>query len=371
MPSVRMTGLRNAPNKNGGGIRNEKLEYDAFIAKWRAGLRGSGDEWDGILALAELKRRDVFKFLLGEGKWEHDRQTRHLFRKMFYEIGAYRKEAQARPIKHHIDEAERRLMAHAKQIQKEMDEEPNTDLKRVYERLRVKIYGERGTLKALRIFPNMKFGFWREMIWRDIPSRNVVARTIELDTRLQVELGKVLIFYLRGKKVSLLTIARLILLAYWAGDLSGLGEIPVKVSKKKGKKEGEEEGSEVNEVPQEVSQQEGREEKGTVTSAPTVTATKAIYTGRALKVRNIHDNLRQARLHRAAAFDPKKADRLLKAEIKQARRILGRAGSGLGILPQLSLSKFVKSRGLNQPQVACLIRTMLTAQIATNSETDE
>lgn len=102
-----------------------------------------------------------------------------------------------------------------------------------------------------------------------------------------------------------------------------------------------------------------------------MSATKAIYTGRALKVRNIHDNLRQARLHRAAAFDPKKADRLLKAEIKQARRILGRAGSGLGILPQLLYSKFAKARGLNQQQVAVLIRTMLTAQRATNSESDE
>ena len=251
-----------------------------------------------------------------------------------------------------------------------MDEESIADLKRVYERLRANIYEKRGRLHALKFLPDRKFGFWVEMIWRDIPSRNVVARTIELDTRLQVELGKVLIFYLRGKKVSLLTIARLILLAYWAGDLSGLGEIPIKVSKKKGKKEGEEEGTEVSEVPQEVSQQEGGEEKGTATSTPTVTATKAIYTGRPLKVRNIHDNLREAGLHKAAASDPKKADRLLRAEIKQARKILGPAGSGLGILPQLYLSKFVKARGLTQQQVAVLIRTLLTAQRATNSESD-
>jgi hypothetical protein len=362
--------ITECPRNTDGAIRNDKLEFDAFLVKWRNGLNDRGMEWEGRLAVAELKRNDAFEFLLGDGKWAHNRQTQHLFRKMFHEIKVYREEAQGRPTKQHIDEVENKLIAIAEKIQKEMDQESIPNLKRVYERVLVNIHGQRGRLHAIRILTPKKFGFWVEMIWRDLPSRNMVARTIELDTRLQVELGKVLIFYLREKKVSLLTIARLILLAYWAGDLSGLGEIPVKVSKKKGKKEGEEEGSEVNEVPQEVSQQEGREKKGTATSTPTVTATKASYTDRPLKVRNIHDNLREAGLHRAAAFDPKKADRLLMAEIKQARRILGRAGSGLGILPQLSLSKFVKARGLTQPQVAVLIRTLLTAQRATNSESD-
>jgi len=371
MPHARLARLRNAPEKQTGAIRNEQLEYDAFLAKWRNGLNGRGMEWEGRLAVAELKRNDAFEFLLSDGKWAHNRQTQHLFRKMFHEIKVYREEAQGRPTKQHIDEVENKLIAIAEKIQKEMDQESIPNLKRVYERVLVNIRGQRGRLHAIRILTPKKFGFWVEMIWRDLPSRNMAARTIELDTRLQVELGKVLIFYLREKKVSLLTIARLILLAYWAGDLSGLGEIPVKVYKKKGKKEEGEEGTEVSEVPQEVSQQEGREEKGTATSTPTVTATKAIFTGRPLKVRNIHDNLREAGLHRAAAFDPKKADRLLMAEVKQARRILGRAGSGLGILPQLSLSKFVKARGLTQPQVAVLIRTMLTAQRATNSESDE
>ena len=371
MPHAQLARLRNAPEKQTGAIRNEELEYDAFLAKWRNGLNGRGMEWEGRLAVAELKRKDAFEFLLCDGKRAHNRQTQHLFRKMFHEIKVYRKEAQGRPLKQLIDEVDKRFIAIEEKFQKEMDQESNPDLKRVYESLRADIYGKRGRLLAIRVLTPKKFGFWVEMIWRDLPSRNMAARTIELDTRLQVELGKVLVFYLREKKVSLRTIARLVLLAYWAGGLSGLGEIPVKVSKKKGKKDGEEEGTEVNEVPQEVSQQGGREEKGTATSTPTVTATKAILTGQPLKVRNIHDNLREAGLHRAAAFDPKKADRLLMAEIKQARKILGPAGSRLGILPQLYLSKFVKARGLTQQQVARLIRTMQTAQRATNSESDE
>ena len=261
MPHARLARLRNAPEIQTGAIRNDKLEFDAFLVKWRNGLNDRGMEWEGRLAVAELKRNDAFEFLLGDGKWAHNRQTQHLFRKMFHEIKVYREEAQGRPTKQHIDEVENKLIAIAEKIQKEMDHESIPNLKRVYERVLVNIRGQRGRLHAIRILTPKKFGFWVEMIWRDLPSRNMVARTIELDTRLQVELGKVLIFYLREKKVSLLTIARLILLAYWAGDLSGLGEIPVKVSKKKGKKEEEEEGSEVNEVPQEVPSKRGERKK--------------------------------------------------------------------------------------------------------------
>ena len=221
MRKVESNGLRNAPNKQTGAIRNEKLGYNAFLAKWRNGLHGRGVEWEGRIAVAELKRNEAFEFLLGDGKWAHNRQTQHLFRKMFHEIKVYREEAQSRPIKQHIDEVENKLIAIAKKIQKEMDQESIADLKRVYERLRVDIYGKRGRLHALRFLPDRKFGFWVEMIWRDLPSRNMVARTIELDTRLQVELGKVLGFYLRGKGVSLRTIARLILLAYWAEAFPG------------------------------------------------------------------------------------------------------------------------------------------------------
>jgi hypothetical protein len=98
MPSVRMTELRNAPNKQTGAIRNEKLEYDAFLLKWRDGLKRKGAEWEGAIAVAELERTDALDFLLGEGKWEPKSQTEHLFRKMFHEITVYREEAQGRPL---------------------------------------------------------------------------------------------------------------------------------------------------------------------------------------------------------------------------------------------------------------------------------
>jgi hypothetical protein len=65
-----------------------------------------------------------------------------------------------------------------------------------------------------------RVGYWEEIVWPKVRRRNVVTRKLQLDTRLQIEVGKVLAFYLRENGISLETIARLILLAYWAANLS-------------------------------------------------------------------------------------------------------------------------------------------------------
>jgi hypothetical protein len=310
-------------------------------------------EWEGRLAFAELERADALDFLLGEGKWETKRQTEHLFRKMFHEIEVYQKEAQSRPMGQRIAELDKRLIAKAEKIKKEKDKEPFPDLKQILEQLRIDTYGRRGALTALRFLSETKFGFWNEMIWRDLPSRKVVARQMELDTRLQVELAKVLVFYLREKTISLRrTIARLILLAYWAGDLSGLTEIPVKVSQQKRKKKGRRRRQVVTPTGTSAG-----------TTSATMAASKAIYTGRPLRLKNIYDNLREARLHKSAAFQLESADRLFMDELKKARKILGPAGSGLPVLPQLYLRKFIKARGLTQQhQITRLIAMLRNPQ---------
>jgi len=138
----------------------------------------------------------------------------------------------------------------------------------------------------------------------------LVSRRVELDTSLQVGLGKVLILYLHPKKVSLETVARLVLLAYWAGDLS---ETSGDFSKSK-------------------------------------------YTGRVLKVRNIRENLRDAKLHDAAGFDAERTPTLM-AKLQLARKILGPASSKLGVLPRLYLSQVAIRFSLTKKQIARLIRT--------------
>jgi hypothetical protein len=106
---------------------------------------------------------------------------------------------------------------------------------------------------------NRHVGVWQQ-VWPKIPRRNLVSRRIELDTRLQVELGKMLADYLRPEGISLETIARLILLAYWAGGLSEMDGDVIRTT----------------------------------------------YTGRELKVRNIRENLRESRLHKARNFKKKR-----------------------------------------------------------------
>jgi len=101
-------------------------------------------------------------------------------------------------------------------------------------------------------------GIWQHM-WPEVPRKSFVSRRIELDTRLQVELGKQLAFYLRPLGVSLETIARLVLLAYLVGELAS----------------------------------EEKTEKARI---------RTHFTGRILTVRNIRDNLRYAGLHKAEMF---------------------------------------------------------------------
>ncbi len=125
-----------------------------------------------------------------------------------------------------------------------------------------------------------------------------------------MELGKALLFYLWQNRVSLETVARLVILAYWAGGLSEVSGV----------------------------------------------FTKSRLTGRVLKVRNIRDNLREAKLHKAEVF---KIDRTpaLKAELQRAKKILGPASAGIGVLPRLYLSKLATRFGLTKQQISRLIKS--------------
>ena len=113
---------------------------------------------------------------------------------------------------------------------------------------------------------NWRHGIWQEF-WPEVPRMNLVSRRIDLDTRLQVELGKILSDYLRegdeDERVSLETIARLVLLAYYVGRLIYQDNEGVEVS----------------------------------------------LTGRIPTVRTIRDKLRYARLHRAESFRGKRASK--------------------------------------------------------------
>jgi hypothetical protein len=303
--------LRNAANKKGVAIRKNDAEFKAFMEQWRKGLKNRGKEWEGIAAVAELKHKGMFEFLLDESSHAHSRAMQHLFRRMLHEIQSYKKELSGPLAKKRLDKLEDFLERTGTTLQAEQRLAKSREIKEILQRLSTHINEARGAISWSKFKQaKLHFGFSQELLWPEAPRRSLVSRRMELDTSLQVELGKVLLFYLRQKRVSLETVARLILLAYWAG---GLSEVSGDFS-------------------------------------------RSMLTGRILNVRNVRENLRDAKLHKAPGFSNERSPELL-AKLQQARKILGpTTSSRLGVLPRLYLSKVATRFGLTKQQIARLIR---------------
>jgi hypothetical protein len=257
MPTEISSALRNASNRRVAAIRKEDpLELEVFLKEWRLRLIRKGKVWKGPLAVAELRRKKVFEFLLCERKGKYDWRAEDLLSRILCELKAYREESNGRLAKEYFDDADEFFNGLIRKIQKEESKSNIRELKSLLEGLRKKVERTRKATHWLKERKrNWHYGVWQRS-WRKVPRKNLVSRKIELDTRLQVELGKMFGDYLGPEGVSLETIARLILLAYWVGGLATMN----------GKKN------------------------------------QAICTNRVLKVRNIRDNLRFARLHKAVSF---------------------------------------------------------------------
>ena len=260
MPAKTSPDLRKAPKKRAVAVRkDEPLEIEQFLSRWQPGLKKRGVLWEGPRAVTELQRKEMYEFLLCEQAEYH---AKILANRMVEEINAYEVEARGRLAKEHFDEVSQFLRSELERVQAKEDGTTVPSLKALLERLKTEVERTRktvGTLKQQRL--DWHFGAWG-YFWPEIPRRNLVSRKIELDTRLQVELGKILADYLRPEdeheRVSLETIARLILLAYLVGELA-------------------------------------MEDKKTGT-------VRTNYTDRVLTVRNIRENLRYAHLHEAESF---------------------------------------------------------------------
>jgi hypothetical protein len=309
MTHAMRTALRIAKKREGVGTRKNLSEFDAFMKEWRDGLKREGQGWDGTRAVAELKRKGMLEFLMAEGGAQNGRATRHLFRRMFHETQSYKKELAGSLLKERLDRVDESLRRIQVKVQREKDLANDTEIEEILQRLGADILKARVAVRWSTFNrEKLNFGFLQELLWPEVPRRRLVSRRIEADTRLQIELAKVLMLYLRQKGISLETIARLILLAYWAGGLS-------------------------------------EAESG---------FSRSRLTGRALKVRNIRENLRDAKLHDAPGFGLKRTS-ALKRKLRQASKILGPASSNIGVLPRLYLSKVATRFGLTKKQIAGMI----------------
>lgn len=116
-------------------------------------------------------------------------------------------------------------------------------------------------IKREKLLGISRLGIWEEL-WPKQPFKYPGKRLIELDTTLQVQLGKILATFLRQSSVSLATLSRLIVLVYWVSDLArpwpgGEGVLRIRSTERK------------------------------------------------LTVKNVHDNLIEAELEKAKAFGKK------------------------------------------------------------------
>jgi hypothetical protein len=256
------TKLRNLPEKKGVVIRKKdpkdplELEFEEFLKRWRDGLKRRSYIWQGPRAVAELQRKKMFAFLLCKKRSDTDWQADDLLRRIVSEMRAYRTDTTSRLMKEYFDDADEFLRGVINKMQKAEDGTKIGSLQFVLQDLKKKAGRARETVARLRKNKkNWQFGMWQHG-WPEVPRRNLVSRKKELDTRLQAELGKMLADYLRPAGISLETIARLVLLAYWAGGLF-----------------------------------EPKDGKSPKTDA-----------GGILTVRNIRENLRDAKLHKAKSF---------------------------------------------------------------------
>ena len=261
MEHTRSVELRNPSEKTGAASRKKEkdpLEVDEFEKHWRLQLGMRGKKWAGPVAIAELKRKGMYEFLLGK---QVEVNAQILIERVVEELKAYQKEAQGVLAKEHFDDIDNFLKRELERIQAKEDRMRVSSLKALLARLRAKVEAARRSLDAIkRQKRDWQFG-WQQF-WPELPRKHLVERRIELDTRLQVELGKIFADYLRPEdrreRVTLETIARLVLLAYLVGG-------------------------------------QAAEEKQTG-------LIRTHGTRRTLTVRNIRDNLRYSGLHKARNF---------------------------------------------------------------------
>lgn len=253
--------LRNGSEKKEGAIRKkDPLELEEFLKEWRSRLREPGTGWEGPRAVAELRGKEMFAFLLCEKRSATEWQAEDLFSRILDEMKSYREEARGRLIKQQFGDVDAFLSGLTERIQKKVERNGLRELKSLLKDLRREVAGTRkkvGLLKERKT--DWYRGVWHHR-WPKILRKNLVSRKLDFDSRLQIELGKMFADYLRPKNVKLETIARLILLAYRVGELAGMdGQV-----------------------------------------------TRTIHTGRVLNVRNIRDKLTYSGLQNAASYKRKR-----------------------------------------------------------------
>lgn len=267
MSQDRPTELRNASKKTGLATRKaDPLTFEVFLNEWKRRLGQPRRDWEERRAVTELKRKklydtSMYDFVRCTQKSATEWQSTDLIARIADEMKAYRREAEGKRLQELFDHAGHALKRLLSKVENEKVKSGIRELRSVFEKLETEIRGARHQVNWLKERRrDWHFGVWQQL-WPEVPRKNLVSRRIELDTRLQIEMGKMFADYLRSPRnerdrVSTETIARLILLAYQVGGLAYEAESGIRVH----------------------------------------------GTERELTVRNIRDNLNENLVHKAASF---------------------------------------------------------------------
>jgi hypothetical protein len=256
------------------------LSFDAFITRWRSRLTDCDPLWEGGFAVTELRRKGVWDFLRCEKDWKNDWRSQDCLRRILAELNRYRRETQAWKqtgllARQELKEGSQFLSKLESQLAKKEEKSRTPILKYHLRKTRKQVTESQEALKNFKKlatktrFVHSPLGSW-ELLWPKQKAEMYVRRGIQLDSRLQFQLGKMLSTFLREDGITLKTISRLIVLAYWVAEIA----VPY-VDK----------------------------------DSETVQRLKTIYTERDLSVRNVQDNLIQRGLNKAEAFNPRSSIR--------------------------------------------------------------
>ena len=261
--------LRNAPEKKGIPIRKSAPDFDAFVKEWKVRLKRKGEDWEGKQAVAELQATDNYEFLLHGDSHRFD----WLFGQIIEELEVYLKESEDGLVKEHYKSAYKTLRRVSTVIQKEEKSNKVVRLQSLFRRLREYVEKEIPDVdynNGLRKAGSTSF----QQLWPEVPRPTFVERRMDLDSRLQMELGKLFASFLGD--ISMATIARLILLTYRVGGLA---------AKKDGK-------------------------------------THIITTNKIVTVRTIRDKIEAARLHKAQFFGKRRRQKQSQNQCRRRKQVL-------------------------------------------------
>lgn len=213
-------------------IRKNRLSDEKFAERWRRELNEAGTLWEGRFAYTELRRKKAWTFLRCEQEWKNDWRCTDCMKRMVAALEDYRQEVdvwQTRGLllRQELREDKRYFVKLQSQLTEKEECARMPALKLEFTRLRKEVGRSLHTLDAFEQrtldtkFVHSPIGAW-ELLWPEQEYRHFVRRALELDTRLQVEVGKILGTFLRQYRITLTTICRLVLLAYLVAGLAEL-----------------------------------------------------------------------------------------------------------------------------------------------------